>query len=99
MQLHSYIEPKHQLTSRKHLPDYMNMFVFFLQGSITSAACGVTKLCFSQPASCDPAANSKCYFMSAVALSPTAAAIRYEMTGPSDGYVSFGFSDDQMMVT
>lgn len=75
------------------------MFVFFLQGSITSAACGVTKLCFSQPASCDPAANSKCYFMSAVALSPTAAAVRYEMTGPSDGYVSFGFSDDQMMVT
>ncbi|TNN50102.1 putative ferric-chelate reductase 1 [Liparis tanakae] len=66
-------------------------------GSISGADCGVTKLCFSQPASCDPAAYSKCYFMSAVALSPTAAAVRFEMTGPSDGYVSFGFSDDQMM--
>ncbi|XP_054479367.1 putative ferric-chelate reductase 1 [Anoplopoma fimbria] len=65
--------------------------------SITSADCGVTKLCFSQPANCNPTANAECYFMSAMMLSPTAAAVRYELTGPSDGYVSFGFSDDQMM--
>ncbi|XP_068438416.1 putative ferric-chelate reductase 1 [Clinocottus analis] len=66
-------------------------------GSIINADCGVTKLCFSQPSNCNPAANAECYFMSAMMLSPTAAAIHYEMTGPSDGYVSFGFSDDQMM--
>ncbi|XP_068566415.1 putative ferric-chelate reductase 1 [Cebidichthys violaceus] len=66
-------------------------------GSITSADCGVTKLCFSQPSNCNPTANAECFFMSAMMLSPTAAAIRYEMTGPSDGYVSFGFSDDQVM--
>ncbi|XP_074478137.1 putative ferric-chelate reductase 1 isoform X1 [Sebastes fasciatus] len=65
--------------------------------SISSADCGVTKLCFSQPSNCDPTANADCYFMSAMMLSPTDAAIRYEMTGPSDGYISFGFSDDQMM--
>ncbi|XP_034411190.1 putative ferric-chelate reductase 1 [Cyclopterus lumpus] len=66
-------------------------------GSIISADCGVTKLCFSHPSNCNPRANAKCYFMSAMMLPLTAAAIRYEMTGPSDGYVSFGFSDDQMM--
>jgi hypothetical protein len=26
-------------------------------------------------------------------------AIHLEMTGPSDGYIAIGFSDDQMMVT
>ncbi|XP_029314096.1 putative ferric-chelate reductase 1 [Cottoperca gobio] len=65
--------------------------------SISSADCGVTKMCFSQPSNCDPAASADCYFMSAMTLSHTDAAVCYEMTGPSDGYISFGFSDDQMM--
>ncbi|AWP21016.1 putative ferric-chelate reductase 1 [Scophthalmus maximus] len=62
---------------------------------ISGADCGVTKVCFSQPPSCDPAVSGDCYFMSAVATSPPA--VRYEMTGPSDGYISFGFSDDRTM--
>ncbi|XP_059183387.1 putative ferric-chelate reductase 1 [Centropristis striata] len=65
--------------------------------SISSAGCGVTKVCFSQPAHCDPSTSAGCYFMSAMLPSPSAAAVHYEMTGPSDGYISFGFSDDQMM--
>ncbi|XP_070709189.1 putative ferric-chelate reductase 1 [Pempheris klunzingeri] len=65
--------------------------------NISSADCGVTKVCFSQPSDCDPAVSTDCYFMSAMMLSHSDAAVRYEMTGPSDGYVSFGFSDDQMM--
>lgn len=72
--------------------------VFFLQKSISSADCGVTKVCFSQPSNCDPTVNADCYFMSARMLSPSDAAFHYEMTGPSDGYISFGFSHDQMMV-
>ncbi|XP_056219798.1 putative ferric-chelate reductase 1 isoform X2 [Seriola aureovittata] len=64
---------------------------------ISRADCGVTKVCFSQPSDCDPAVSADCYFMSAMMLSPSDAAVRYELTGPSDGYVSFGFSDDQMM--
>uniref|UniRef100_A0A3B4X087 Putative ferric-chelate reductase 1 n=1 Tax=Seriola lalandi dorsalis TaxID=1841481 RepID=A0A3B4X087_SERLL len=63
----------------------------------TTTDCGVTKVCFSQPSDCDPAVSADCYFMSAMMLSPSDAAVRYELTGPSDGYVSFGFSDDQMM--
>ncbi|XP_026148635.1 putative ferric-chelate reductase 1 [Mastacembelus armatus] len=65
--------------------------------TISSADCGVTKVCISKPSSCDPAVSADCYFMSAMMLSPNDSAIHYEMTGPSDGYVSFGFSDDQEM--
>ncbi|KAI3354748.1 hypothetical protein L3Q82_004515 [Scortum barcoo] len=65
--------------------------------SISNTDCGVSKVCFSQPPNCDPTGNVDCYFMSAMMLSPSDTAVRYEMTGPSDGYISFGFSDDQMM--
>ncbi|CAG5895661.1 unnamed protein product [Menidia menidia] len=64
---------------------------------ISSAGCGITKVCFSQPPNCDPTVFPDCYFMSAMMTSPNGPAIRYEMTGPSDGYIAFGFSDDQMM--
>ncbi|XP_041817885.1 putative ferric-chelate reductase 1 [Chelmon rostratus] len=64
---------------------------------ISTADCGVTKVCFSQPSKCDPTASADCYFMSAMMLSPSDVAIHYEITGPSDGYISFGFSDDQIM--
>ncbi|XP_040922012.1 putative ferric-chelate reductase 1 [Toxotes jaculatrix] len=65
--------------------------------SISRADCGVTKVCFSQPSECDPTVNADCYFMSAMMLSTSDATIRYEMTGSSDGYISFGFSDDKIM--
>ncbi|XP_067342901.1 putative ferric-chelate reductase 1 isoform X2 [Channa argus] len=64
--------------------------------NISSAACGVTKTCLSQPSNCDPSASSDCYFMSAMLLSG-GTTVRYEMIGPSSGYVAFGFSDDQSM--
>ncbi|CAI5661727.1 unnamed protein product [Oreochromis niloticus] len=64
--------------------------------SISSADCGVTKVCFHQPSNCDPAVSPSCYFMSAMML-PGGTAVRYEMTGPSQGYIAFGFSDDQRM--
>uniref|UniRef100_A0A3Q2NNQ8 Putative ferric-chelate reductase 1 n=1 Tax=Fundulus heteroclitus TaxID=8078 RepID=A0A3Q2NNQ8_FUNHE len=64
---------------------------------ISSAGCGSSKVCFSQPADCDPAGGSQCRFMSARLLSPGGPAVRYEVTGAADGYVAFGFSDDQKM--
>lgn len=76
----------------------MTTFVFSQQKRISTADCGVTKVCFSQPSKCDPTASADCYFMSAMMLSPSDVAIHYEITGPSDGYISFGFSDDQIMV-
>ncbi|XP_051796391.1 putative ferric-chelate reductase 1 [Acanthochromis polyacanthus] len=65
--------------------------------SISSADCGVSKVCFSQPSDCDPAISAGCYFLSATMLSTSGAAVHYEMSGSSNGYISFGFSDDQMM--
>ncbi|XP_037537910.1 putative ferric-chelate reductase 1 [Nematolebias whitei] len=63
--------------------------------TLSSADCGVTKVCFSQPSGCDPSANPSCFFMSAMALS--SGALQFAITGPSNGYVAFGFSDDQTM--
>ncbi|KAJ8010425.1 hypothetical protein DPEC_G00074940 [Dallia pectoralis] len=63
---------------------------------ISSTGCGTSKVCFSQPANCDPSVSSACYFMSAVATSGDTA-VQVEMTGISDGYIAIGFSDDQKM--
>ncbi|XP_005744136.1 putative ferric-chelate reductase 1 [Maylandia zebra] len=65
-------------------------------GPISSADCGVTKVCFSQPSNCDPAVSASCYFMSAKMLAG-GEAVHFEMTGPYEGYIAFGFSDDQRM--
>ncbi|XP_053716082.1 putative ferric-chelate reductase 1 [Synchiropus splendidus] len=63
--------------------------------SISSEDCGTSKVCFSHPSRCNPDASRECFFMSAKVV--TDAEVHYEVTGPSEGYVSFGFSDDQMM--
>ncbi|XP_035597563.1 putative ferric-chelate reductase 1 isoform X2 [Oncorhynchus keta] len=64
--------------------------------SISSAGCGSSKVCFRQPLNCDPGVSPDCYFLSAM-TSIRDTAIHLEMTGPSDGYIAIGFSDDQMM--
>uniref|UniRef100_A0A3Q3GPR4 Putative ferric-chelate reductase 1 n=1 Tax=Labrus bergylta TaxID=56723 RepID=A0A3Q3GPR4_9LABR len=84
------------LTFRKDSTGGSTTFVF-LQKNISSKDCGVTKVCFSQPSNCDPTVTADCYFMSARALSPSDVAVHYEITGPSDGYIAIGFSDDRMM--
>ncbi|KAM9827299.1 putative ferric-chelate reductase 1 [Neosynchiropus ocellatus] len=63
--------------------------------TISSEDCGTTKVCFSQPSHCNPDTSRVCFFMSAKVVAD--AVVHYEMTGPSEGYVSLGFSDDQMM--
>nr|XP_015210525.1 PREDICTED: ferric-chelate reductase 1 [Lepisosteus oculatus] len=66
--------------------------------SVSNDGCGVSKSCFSYPNSCNPATNSDCYFMSsAVFPSSSNSPIQFQMCGRSDGYVSFGFSDDVEM--
>ncbi|XP_041670638.1 putative ferric-chelate reductase 1 [Cheilinus undulatus] len=65
--------------------------------NVSRKDCGITKVCFSQPSDCDPTVSTDCYFMSAQKLSTSDAGVHYEMMGRSDGYISFGFSDDQIM--
>uniref|UniRef100_A0A3P8VM16 Ferric chelate reductase 1 n=1 Tax=Cynoglossus semilaevis TaxID=244447 RepID=A0A3P8VM16_CYNSE len=65
--------------------------------NISRAGCSVSKVCFSEPANCDPTVSTDCFFMSAMMLSDSNTTIHYEMTGPSNGYISFGFSHDEIM--
>uniref|UniRef100_A0A4W5M1C3 Zgc:163022 n=1 Tax=Hucho hucho TaxID=62062 RepID=A0A4W5M1C3_9TELE len=64
--------------------------------SISSAGCGSSKVCLRQPLNCNPGVSPDCYFLS-VMTSTRDTAIHLEMTGPSDGYIAIGFSDDQIM--
>ncbi|XP_049336029.1 putative ferric-chelate reductase 1 [Astyanax mexicanus] len=61
---------------------------------ISSTGCGSTKTCFSNPSDCDPSTDSSCYFMSST---PSGSQYRFEIVGPSSGYVAIGFSDDTEM--
>ncbi|XP_062335519.1 putative ferric-chelate reductase 1 [Osmerus eperlanus] len=65
--------------------------------SISSAECGIRKVCFSQPPNCDPNITANCFFMSAMMPSPNITAFQFELAGASTGYVAMGFSDDQIM--
>uniref|UniRef100_A0AAV2JN04 Ferric-chelate reductase 1 n=1 Tax=Knipowitschia caucasica TaxID=637954 RepID=A0AAV2JN04_KNICA len=65
---------------------------------ITVEGCGASRLCFRQPPDCDPAQEpAACFFMSAMVLSPGSSAVHYQLSGPSPGYIAFGFSDDRNM--
>ncbi|KAM4722878.1 putative ferric-chelate reductase 1 [Rhinophrynus dorsalis] len=63
--------------------------------SISRSLCGIDKVCFSNPTDCDPSTSNSCHFMSS-ALS-SGGGYWFEISGPSNGYVAFGFSDDTKM--
>ncbi|KAK3571790.1 hypothetical protein QTP86_018681 [Hemibagrus guttatus] len=63
---------------------------------ISNAGCGSYKACFSKPDDCDPAKDVNCYFMS-VMPSSSVWEIVFEIHGRVEGFVSFGFSEDQIM--
>ncbi|CAL8320433.1 unnamed protein product [Boreogadus saida] len=68
--------------------------------SISSAGCGRTKVCFSEPLNCDPAVDTGCHFMSASVSglrTKAEAEAHFELKGRGPGYVSFAFSQDQKM--
>ncbi|XP_075142277.1 putative ferric-chelate reductase 1 [Leptodactylus fuscus] len=62
---------------------------------ISSNTCGTQKICLSSPSNCDPSKTTNCFFMSS-AMSDDGA-YHFEISGPSGGYVSIGFSNDQLM--
>ncbi|XP_056379294.1 putative ferric-chelate reductase 1 isoform X2 [Hyla sarda] len=63
--------------------------------SISSETCGTRKTCLSSPSDCDPSSSSSCVFMSSAKTDD--GTYHYEISGPSAGYVSIGFSDDRLM--
>ncbi|XP_073499166.1 putative ferric-chelate reductase 1 [Phyllobates terribilis] len=62
---------------------------------ISSETCGTQKICLRNPSECDPSKTTNCFFMSSAMTDN--GAYNFEMSGPSGGYVSIGFSDDQFM--
>ncbi|KAM9324790.1 putative ferric-chelate reductase 1 [Gastrophryne carolinensis] len=64
--------------------------------SPSSDTCGTQKLCLTAPSDCDPSKTRNCYFMSSTLMSD--GAYYFEISGPSDGFVLFGFSDDQLLL-
>ncbi|XP_029474104.1 putative ferric-chelate reductase 1 [Rhinatrema bivittatum] len=66
-----------------------------LEYQVSNATCSTQKFCFSNPTGCNPASDAGCYFMSS--LPAVGGGFVFEMSGPSDGYVAIGFSDDKKM--
>lgn len=66
-----------------------------LTSQMSNITCGTQKNCLSDPVNCSPN-DSGCLFMSS---SPSSDGIGFvfEMSGPTSGYVSIGFSYDTMM--
>ncbi|XP_053325606.1 putative ferric-chelate reductase 1 [Spea bombifrons] len=60
----------------------------------SSSGCGTSKFCVRNPSSCEPENNDQCFFLSFVKEAST---VLVEMSGPSQGYVSFALSHDQWM--
>uniref|UniRef100_A0A8C5R2B4 Ferric chelate reductase 1 n=1 Tax=Leptobrachium leishanense TaxID=445787 RepID=A0A8C5R2B4_9ANUR len=60
----------------------------------TSSGCGRDKLCVRNPSSCEPERMHNCFFLS---FTKEDNSVLVEMSGPSQGYISFALSHDQWM--
>ncbi|XP_056912613.1 putative ferric-chelate reductase 1 [Takifugu flavidus] len=67
-----------------------------LPGPFTSEGCGQTKSCLLDPPGCDPQ-DSQCLFLSMTTEGPDQTSVRFELSGPAEGYVAFALSWDTMM--
>ncbi|MGH0153005.1 UNVERIFIED_CONTAM: hypothetical protein FKN15_047321 [Acipenser sinensis] len=60
----------------------------------SSKGCGSTKSCLRDPNGCDPETDPKCYFLS---FTSEEHSVLFELSGPTEGYVSFALSHDKWM--
>lgn len=68
--------------------------VSHLTKPFSASECGNKKFCVRSPLNCDPENEPACIFLSFVRDNQS---VVVEMSGPSDGYVSFALSHDQWM--
>ncbi|XP_012585512.1 PREDICTED: ferric-chelate reductase 1 [Condylura cristata] len=68
--------------------------VSHLTKSFSALDCGTKKFCIRSPSSCDPEKEHACVFLS---FTPDDQSVMVEMSGPSEGYLSFAFSHDRWM--
>ncbi|KAM6953755.1 putative ferric-chelate reductase 1 [Aplochiton taeniatus] len=60
----------------------------------SSQGCGDAKSCVRDPVGCDPRTDSQCSFLS---FATEERSVRFELSGPAEGYVSFALSLDKWM--
>ncbi|EGW14356.1 Ferric-chelate reductase 1 [Cricetulus griseus] len=60
----------------------------------SASECGNKKFCVRSPLNCDPESEPACVFLSFTRDDQT---VMVEMSGPSEGYLSFAFSHDRWM--
>ncbi|XP_072430686.1 ferric-chelate reductase 1-like isoform X3 [Chiloscyllium punctatum] len=65
-----------------------------LTKSFNVTECGSKKFCLRNPPRCDPEMDRLCFFLS-FAMQNTS--VLFELSGPSNGYISFALSDDNWM--
>ncbi|XP_058394597.1 ferric-chelate reductase 1 isoform X1 [Diceros bicornis minor] len=68
--------------------------VSHLTKSFNASDCGNKKFCIRSPLSCDPEKERACFFLS---FTRDDQSVMVEMSGPSQGYLSFAFSHDRWM--
>ncbi|XP_005357248.1 ferric-chelate reductase 1 [Microtus ochrogaster] len=65
-----------------------------LTKSFSASECGSKKFCVRSPLNCDPETEPACLFLS---FTRDDQSVMVEMSGPSEGYLSFALSRDQWM--
>ncbi|XP_055995105.1 ferric-chelate reductase 1 [Sorex fumeus] len=68
--------------------------VSHLTESFNASDCGKKKFCIRSPLNCDPKKDHTCLFLS---FTRDDQSVKIEMSGPSEGYLSFAFSHDRWM--
>lgn len=68
--------------------------VTHLTKPFSASECGNTKFCVRSPSNCDPENEPSCVFLS---FTRDDQSVVVEMSGPSEGYLSFAFSRDRWM--
>ncbi|KAH0516012.1 Ferric-chelate reductase 1 [Microtus ochrogaster] len=68
--------------------------VSHLTKSFSASECGSKKFCVRSPLNCDPETEPACLFLS---FTRDDQSVMVEMSGPSEGYLSFALSRDQWM--
>ncbi|XP_058159120.1 ferric-chelate reductase 1 isoform X2 [Dasypus novemcinctus] len=68
--------------------------VSHLTKSFSASECGNKKFCIRSPLNCDPEKEPACIFLS---FTRDDQSVMVEMSGPSNGYLSFAFSHDRWM--
>ncbi|XP_038167203.1 ferric-chelate reductase 1 isoform X3 [Arvicola amphibius] len=68
--------------------------VSHLPKSFSASECGSKKFCVRSPLDCDPETEPACFFLS---FTRDDRSVMVEMSGPSEGYLSFALSRDRWM--